>query len=130
MGEKADRLAEAMALVSQGDVEGFGDLLLADHVIWHWPGASTVSGDYHGRAAVLDLLRGFHSLTQNRLNVVPIDLLEGNEHLMSFTHVTGESDDGKLDVVMADAMTFDDSGRVIEYWTLSNDQKAVDAFIG
>ena len=49
---------------------------------------------------------------------------------MSFTHVTAESDDGKLDVVMADAMTFDDSGRVIEYWTLSNDQKAVDAFIG
>jgi ketosteroid isomerase-like protein len=130
MGEKADRLAEAMALVSRGDVEGFGDVLLADDVVWHWPGASKVSGDYQGRAAVLDLLRGFHSLTQNRLNVVPMDLLEGKDHLMSFTHVTAESDDGKLDVVMADAMTFDDSGRVVEYWTLSNDQKAVDAFIG
>jgi hypothetical protein len=32
--------------------------------------------------------------------------------------------------MMADAMRFDDSGRVTEFWTLSNDQGAVDAFIG
>lgn len=130
MGEKAERLAEAMALVSRGDVEGFGDLLLADNVTWHWPGRSSVSGEYHGRAEVLDLLDGFHRLTDNRLQVVPLDLLEGEEHLMSFTQVTAESEDGKLDVIMADAMRFDDSGRVVEFWTLSNDQQAVDTFIG
>jgi ketosteroid isomerase-like protein len=130
MGEKAEKLATAMELVSRGDVEGFGDLLLADDVTWHWPGRSGVSGEYQGRAQVLDLLRGFHRLTDNRLHVVPIDLLEGDDHLMSFTHVTAESEDGKLDVIMADAMRFDDSGRVVEFWTLSNDQEAVDAFIG
>ena len=130
MGDKGERLAEAMMLVSQGDVEGFGDVLLADDVTWHWPGASSVSGEYHGRAEVLDLLRGFHRLTDNRLNVVPLDLLEGEDHVMSFTHVTAESEDAKLDVMMADAMRFDDSGRVTEFWTLSNDQGAVDAFIG
>jgi len=130
MGEKAERLAGAMELVSRGDVEGFGDLLLADDVTWHWPGRSSVSGEYNGRAEVLDLLRGFHRLTDNRLNVVPLDLLEGEDHLMSFTHVTAESEDGTLDVVMADAMRFDDNGRVVEFWTLSNDQEAVDVFIG
>ncbi len=130
MGEKAERLAKAMALVSRGDVEGFGDLLLADNVTWHWPGRSSVSGEYHGRAEVLGLLGGFHRLTDNRLQVVPLDLLEGEEHLMSFTHVTAESEDGKLDVIMADAMRFDDTGRVVEFWTLSNDQEAVDTFIG
>jgi hypothetical protein len=130
MGDKAERLAGAMELVSRGDVEGFGDLILADDVTWHWPGRSSVSGEYNGRAEVLDLLRGFHSLTDNRLNVVPLDLLEGEDHLMSFTHVTAESEDGTLDVVMADAMRFDDSGRVVEFWTLSNDQEAVDVFIG
>lgn len=130
MGEKAERLAEAMALVSRGDVEGFCDLLLADDVTWHWPGRSSVSGEYHGRAEVLDLLAGFHRLTDNRLQVVPLDLLEGEDHLMSFTQVTAESEDGKLDVIMADAMRFDDSGRVVEFWTLSNDQEAVDTFIG
>jgi hypothetical protein len=41
---------------------------------------------------------------------------------MSFTHVTAESEDGTLDVVMADAMRFDDNGRVVEFWTLSNDE--------
>jgi hypothetical protein len=33
-------------------------------------------------------------------------------------------------VVMADAMRFGPSGKVEEFWTLSSDQKAVDAFIG
>ena len=130
MGEKAERLAEAMGLISRGDVEAFGDLLLADDTIWHWPGRSSVSGDYHGRAEALELLRGFHELTDNRLQVVPLDVLEGEDHLMSFTQVTAESEDGKLDVIMADAMRFDESGRVVEFWTLSNDQAAVDAFIG
>ena len=94
MGENGKRLAEAMALVSRGDVEGFGDVLLADDVVWHWPGASSVSGDYHGRSAVLELLKGFHALTQNRLSVVPLDMLEGEDHLMSFTRVTAESEGG------------------------------------
>ena len=130
MGEKAERLAEAMGLISRGDVEAFGDALLADDVVWHWPGRSAVSGDYHGRAEALELLQGFNRLTANRLQVVPLDILEGEDHLMSFTHVTAESEEGSLDVIMADAMRFDEEGRVVEFWTLSNDQAAVDAFIG
>jgi uncharacterized protein len=129
-GEKSQRVAEAMAVMSQGDVERFGEILLADDVIWHWPGRSSVSGDYRGRDAALGLLRGFHELTQNRLNVQPIDLLEGEQHLMSFTHVTADREGDHLDVTMADAMRFGPDGRVVEYWTLSNDQRAVDAFIG
>jgi ketosteroid isomerase-like protein len=129
-GEKAERLAEAMALISQGEVERFGEVLLADDVVWHWPGRSSVSGDYRGREAALGLLRGFHELTANRLQVQPMDILEGDDHLMSFTHVTAEREGDRLDVVMADAMRFGPDGRVVEYWTLSNDQMAVDAFIG
>jgi hypothetical protein len=74
--------------------------------------------------------QGMSHPSDSRLQVVPLDLLEGEDHLMSFTHVTAESEDGKVDVMMADAMRFDDSGRVVEFWTLSNDQRAVDAFIG
>ena len=129
-GEKAQRLTEAMALISQGDVERFGELLLADDVVWHWPGSNTVSGDYRGRQAALGLLRGFLELTGDRLTVEPIDVLEGEDHLMSFTHVTAHRQDEDLDVVMADAMRFGEDGRVVEFWTLSNDQAAVDAFIG
>ena len=129
-GEKAQRLAEAMALISRGEVDRFGEVLLADDVVWHWPGRSSVSGDYHGREAALGLLRGFHELTGNRLTVEPVDILEGENHLMSFTHVTADREDVHLDVMMADAMRFGPDGRVAEYWTLSNDQSAVDAFIG
>jgi ketosteroid isomerase-like protein len=129
-GEKAQTLAEAMAMLCRGDVERFGHVLLADDVVWHWPGRSSVSGDYYGREAALGLLRGFLQKTGNRLHLEPVDILEGDEHLMSFTHVTAECEGEHLDVMMADAMRFGDDGRVVEFWTLSNDQSAVDAFIG
>jgi ketosteroid isomerase-like protein len=130
MGSKAETLGQAMAAVSRGEVDRFGDILLSDNVVWHWPGASSVAGDYRGRTAALDLIRGFHRLTGGRLNVEPVDVLEGDDHLMSFTHITAEKEGQRLDVMMADAMRFGPDGRVEEYWTLSNDQKAVDEFLG
>ena len=130
MTTKAEKLAKAMQLMSSGDVAGFGELLLADDVVWHWPGRSSVSGDYHGRDEALRLLAGFHALTGNRLKVEPLDILEGADHLMSFTQITAERDGGDLDVIMADAMRFGPDGRVVEFWTLSNAQDDVDRFIG
>ena len=130
MTSNSERLAEAMAAVTRGDVEGFADTLLADGIVWHWPGRSSVAGDYRGRDEVIGLIRGFHELTQGRLRVEPVEILEGRDYLMSFTHVTAEQEGGHLDVMMADAMRFGEDGRVVEYWTLSNDQEAVDAFIG
>jgi hypothetical protein len=130
MGEKGERLARAMALISQGDIKGFGDTLLSEAVTWHWSGQSSVSGTYVGRDAALGLLRGFSELTGNRLSVEPLEILEGENYLMSFTRVRADRDGMSLDVVMADAMRFGPDGKVVEYWTLSNDQRAVDAFIG
>ena len=130
MTGKGERLGEAMAAFSRGDVEQFGEILFSDDVVLHWPGRSSVAGEYRGREAALELLGGFRTLTQNRLHIEPLDILEGNDHLMSFTHVTGEREGRKLDVVMADAMRFGPDGRVQEFWTLSNDQEAVDSFIG
>jgi uncharacterized protein len=130
MPTKSETLGAAMAAVSRGEIDRFGEILLSDNVVWHWPGASSVSGDYRGRAAALDLIRGFHRLTGGRLSVEPVDILEGDDHLMSFTHVTADQEGKRLDVVMADAMRFGPDGRVEEYWTLSNDQRAVDEFLG
>jgi ketosteroid isomerase-like protein len=130
MTSKAETLAEAMAAVSRGEVDRFGDILLDDEIVWHWPGRSSMAGDYRGREAALGLIRGFHRLTQGRLQVQPVDILEGDEFLMAFTHITAQSEDRTLEVMMADAMRFGPGGRVVEYWTLSNDQAAVDSFLG
>ena len=130
MASKAETLGEAMAAVSRGEVDRFGDILLDDGIVWHWPGRSSMAGDYEGREAALGLIRGFHRLTGGRLQVEPVDILEGEDYLMAFTHITAEQDDRTLDVMMADAMRFGPDGRVVEYWTLSNDQAAVDAFLG
>jgi ketosteroid isomerase-like protein len=130
MTGKSERLRQAMEAVTSGDAEGFADTLLADDVVWHWPGRSSVSGDYRGRDEVIGLVRGFHELTRNTLRIEPLDILEGRDYLMSFTRATAEHDGRSLDVVMADAMRFGADGRVEEFWTLSNDQEAVDSFIG
>jgi ketosteroid isomerase-like protein len=130
MPGKAETLGQAMAAVSRGELDRFGEILLADDVVWHWPGSSSVAGDYRGRAAALGLISGFYQLTGGRLNVEPIDILEGDDHLMSLTHITADREGQRLDVIMADAMRFGPDGRVVEYWTLSNDQKAVDDFLG
>lgn len=127
---RAERLRTAMEAVSRGDFQTFGATLLSDDVVWHWPGRSSVAGEYRGRDAALELLQGFHRLTHGRLHVEPLDILDGGDYLMSFTHVTAEQEGQLLDVVMADAMKFGPDGRVVEFWTLSNDQKAVDSFIG
>ena len=128
---KSERLRESMEAVGRGDLERFGEMLLADDVVWHWPGTSSMAGDYRGREAAVGLIRHFHELTQGRLVVEPLDVLEGDDYLMSFTHVTAEREDGsRLDIVNADAMRFGSDGRVVEYWTLSNDQRASDEFIG
>jgi ketosteroid isomerase-like protein len=129
-GEKAQRLGEAMAAFSRNDVDRFGEILLADDVVWYWSGRSSVSGVYRGREAALGLVRGFREMTRNQLLVEPLDVLEGERFLMSFTHVTADREGQHLDVIMADAMRFGDDGRVVEFWTLSNDQEAVDRFIG
>jgi uncharacterized protein len=130
MASKAETLAEAMAAVSRGEVDRFGDILLSDEIVWHWPGRSSMAGDYRGREEALGLIQGFHRLTGGRLQVEPIDILEGRDYLMAFTHITAEQDGTSLDVMMADAMRFGPDGRVVEYWTLSNDQAAVDSFLG
>jgi hypothetical protein len=130
MASKAETLGEAMAAVSRGEVDRFGDILLNDEIVWHWPGRSSMAGDHVGREAALGLISGFHRLTGGRLHVEPVDILEGQDFLMAFTHITAEQDDRTLDVMMADAMRFGPDGRVVEYWTLSNDQAAVDAFLG
>jgi hypothetical protein len=130
MVSKAETLGEAMAAVSRGEVDRFGDILLNDDILWHWPGRSSMAGDYRGRDAALGLIRGFHRVTGGRLQVEPVDILEGRDYLMAFTHITAQSEDGTLDVMMADAMRFGADGRVVEYWTLSNDQEAVDSFLG
>lgn len=130
MTSNSERLGEAMAAVSRGDVEGFGEILLSDDVVWHWPGRSSVAGEYRGKDAVLGLVREFHRVARDRLHVEPTDILEGREYLMSFTHVTAEGEGRTLDCMMADAMRFGADGKVVEFWTLSNDQGAVDSFIG
>jgi hypothetical protein len=68
--------------------------------------------------------------TGRTLHLERLELLANNERGAAFLRVTGERDGHHLDVTMAEAFRFDDSGRIEEFWAHATDQDAIDRFWG
>ena len=96
--------------------------------VWHVGGDHPLSGDYRGRDALFQYVGKVLELTGGTLTAEPLDILVNDRHAGVFQRVTGERDGRKLDVVLAQALTFDDDGRWSEYWALADQQDEVDAF--
>ncbi len=121
------RVREAFDAFNRGDVEAMRPFL-AEDVVWHVGGEHPLSGDYRGRDAVLAYVAKVTGLTGGTLAGEPLEILAGDRHAGVFQRVTGERDGRTLDVVLAQALSFDESGRWAEYWALADEQDAVDAF--
>jgi uncharacterized protein len=122
-----EHVREAFAAFNRGDVEAMRPFV-ADDVVWHVGGDHPLSGDYRGREAMLEYVAKVVELTRGTLAGEPIDILVNDRHAGVFQRVTGERDGKRLDVVLAQALTFDDEGRWAEYWALADDQHQVDEF--
>lgn len=129
MGEhpNAARVREAFAAFNRGDVEGMRPFL-AEDIVWHVGGDHPLSGDYRGREEVLAYVARVVELTGGTLAGEPLDILVDDTHAGVFQRVTATRDGRKLDVELAQALTFDDDGRWTEYWALADEQDEVDAF--
>jgi ketosteroid isomerase-like protein len=112
---------------TRGDFETLKSYLHED-VVWHVGGNHPLSGDYHGREAVLEYCRKAQEWAGGTLHGEPIEILASGRHAGVFNHVTGEHEGKTLDVVLAQALKLDAKGRWIEYWALADEQDAVDAF--
>jgi hypothetical protein len=55
-------------------------------------------------------------------------LLASDDHVIAFVRVTSERDGKTLDVVLAQAITFNAEGKTTEAWFLPNDQRGYDQF--
>jgi ketosteroid isomerase-like protein len=123
----AGRVREALQAFNRGDFQKLGSFL-ADDVVWHVGGSHELSGDYRGREAALAYCAEAWELAGGSLHGEPFEILVSDRHAGVFNRVTGERDGRTFDVVLAQAVRFDDDGRWSEYWALADEQDVIDAF--
>ena len=122
-----ERLREYLDAYAARDMEALSRFF-ADDAVWHVGGTHPLSGDYRGRQAILDYFRAVGGETEQTLQLHPLELIANDRRAAVFLRVTAERAGRRLDIVMAEAIEFDESGRIREFWTLANDQAAVDQF--
>ena len=110
---------------NSGDLDFIREYFTEDAVL-HLAGNNAMSGTYRGRDAVMDALArdsqgwGPHAEMET--------ILASDDHVIAFFQVTSERDGKTLDVVLAQAITFNAEGKTTEAWFLPNDQRGYDQF--
>jgi uncharacterized protein len=124
---RVERVREYLRLYDKGDLDDLREYF-SEQVVWRVAGNHPLSGTYRGRDELLDYFARVREQTEGTLHLEPESILVGDEHMGMVTRVTGRRNGRTLDVLLAQAFTIDNDGRWSEYWALSNDQGAVDAF--
>jgi hypothetical protein len=100
-----------------------------DDVTWHAPGTNRFSGQFRGRAAALERLAAMREAgISTRFDVH--DVVANEEHAVALVHLHLEVADGRRydqpQVVVAHVR----DGRIVEFWTMNQDQAVLDLLIG
>jgi ketosteroid isomerase-like protein len=103
------------------------DELMAEDIVWHFPGNSQVSGDFKGKAAVMSWLAKQAELSGGTLRVEPHDILANDEHGVALVRVTAQRGGKSLDD-QSDQVFHISGGKVTESWINPTDQTATDDF--
>ena len=124
----------AVLLRAQIDALARGDLTKAmsfytEDAIFHYPGANPLSGEYRGKAAVLELLGRVMEITKGRFHPEVHDILASDDHVAALVTVHAERDDRRAEWKSIDLFHVRD-GRLSEHWVHEVDQDAVDRFFG
>ena len=122
------RITDTFAAFAKGDLAVLNDVLASD-VLWHQGGRNQLSGDYHGRDAVLGFLGKMMQVTQGSFHVDVHAVLADDEHGVALVTLTASRDARKIAVSAADVMHLRD-GKVTEVWAILADQYAFDELIG
>jgi uncharacterized protein len=123
--EKVLRDADEAQL--RGDVEGFTSHF-TDDVVVHITGKSSFAGVYKGKDQFLELFGRFLERVPE-YTFEPHSYLADDEHGVSLQRSRFKRGDETLDSNDVFVCHFRD-GKVSEFWLLSEDEDAVDAFLG
>lgn len=111
---------------------GRGDLarvseLFADDLKWHVGGSNTISGDYEGKDAVLELFATVVKESSGSFQNDVHDILANDEHGVALVTSSGQRGDKTLNVRAVHIFHMD-NGKMTEFWNFPEDQAALDAF--
>ena len=103
--------------------------LLADDVVYHFPGRSSVAGTYRGRDAVMGLFRAFGQLPGGPPRLVSHDVVASEAHVVELaTHSAARG--GRPYEWHAVRIYHVGAGDLItEIWLIIEDQYAFDAYL-
>jgi uncharacterized protein len=100
-----------------------------DDVTWHAPGTNRFSGQFRGRAAAMQRLDQMREAgISTRFDVH--DLVANDEHAVALVHLHLEVADGRRYDQPQVQVAHVRSGRIVEFWTMNQDQAVLDLLIG
>ena len=121
----ADVARKAWHAVSTGDAEELATVL-AEDAVWYASGRGPRSGEFHGRAAIIDYLGGIGEAAEQFDSELE-DVLEGHGHTAMLFRVDGRRKGRSLSTGFVLLLTIADQ-RISEVWAIPRDQHAVDEF--
>ena len=118
-------LLDAFAAQDVGGMEA----TLDEDVTWHAPGMNRFSGQFQGRAAVLERLAQMREAgISSRFDVH--DVVANEEHAVALVHLHLEVADGRRYDQPQVQVAHASDGRIVEFWTMNQDQAVLDLLIG
>jgi ketosteroid isomerase-like protein len=114
---------------SKGDMATVNELM-ADDVVWHVGGNSSLSGDYKGKDAVFGFFGKLMELTDGTFKLEVHDILANDEHSVILVRETAKKGGKTLDSKAVHVTHTDSGARVKEFWAFEENQAALDEFLG
>lgn len=122
----AVKLKSAHEAFQKGDLDALFSIL-AEDCVWHMPGDNVLSGDFRGRAQIME---SFGRLQQNVDSywAYPLDYFGSDDHVVLVAHVRATRGDKTLEVGEVLLWRVNDEGRLAEVWHVALDHKKWDEF--
>jgi ketosteroid isomerase-like protein len=125
--EDAELVRHGYEAFIAGDMEWMNEHL-HENIVWHLPGNNMLSGDYHGREAVLAF---FAKSVQIALPEFDIhDIVASEDHVVALLNIAWRRNDTGATLEDKNVQIFHVSnGQAIEVWTMREDPATFDQFV-
>jgi ketosteroid isomerase-like protein len=102
--------------------------LLADEIVYHFPGRSVVAGTYRGRVEVLELFRAFGTLFDAPPSFASHDVVASEAHVVELATYSASRGGAAFEWNVARVYHVD-GHRIGEVWLMIGDIYTFDAFL-
>ena len=111
-----------------GDVAAM-EIAFDEDLTWHAPGTNRFSGQFGGRSAAMQRFAQMREAGISTSFDVH-DIVANDEHVIALAHLHLEVADGRRYDQPQVAVAHVRDGRIVEFWTMNQDQAVLDLLVG